>query len=38
MSSTATLDHWSRYTPKQRIKRYAVLLLTLLVVVGTAKY
>ena len=32
MSSTATLDHWSRYTPKQRIKRYAVLLLTLLVV------
>ncbi len=32
MNSPAALDHWSRFTPKQRIKRYAVLLATLLVV------
>jgi phosphonate ABC transporter, permease protein PhnE len=32
MNSPAALDHWSRFTPKQRIKRYGVLLATLLVV------
>ena len=32
MNNPAALDHWSRFTPKQRIKRYAVLLATLLVV------
>lgn len=32
MTTTKHMDSWSRYTPKQRVQRYAVLFVTLMVV------